>query len=155
MKKIKETMELSLKEKEASDQLNQKIMKDNQMIQEKEKIIDQKLGKVQPMIEEAKKAVSNIKKQDLAEIISMLKPPDPVRHVLQGVLIILGETELDWSNCIKFLRGGVTKLIMSFDAKTMITKAIASKTKKHFTYHISLLTYHLLIYYRRFIVISK
>ena len=41
------------------------------------------------MLEEAKAAVGNIKKDNLNEIRSLKLPPEPIRDVLEGVLRLM------------------------------------------------------------------
>lgn len=53
--------------------------------------VEEELAEVQPLIEEAKKSVSNISSSNLNELASLPKPPDAVRIVLKVVVRIFGE----------------------------------------------------------------
>lgn len=49
------------------------------------------LSEVQPLIEEAKKAVSGISRKDIDELRALPKPPEPIRHVMKAVMRMFGE----------------------------------------------------------------
>lgn len=46
---------------------------------------------VQPLIDQARRAVGQIKKENIDEIRSLKMPPDAIRDVLEGVLLVLGQ----------------------------------------------------------------
>ena len=48
--------------------------------------IEQELGSITPILEQAKQAVGLIKSDNLNEIRSLKMPPEPIRDVLEGVL---------------------------------------------------------------------
>lgn len=41
-------------------------------------------------------AVQSIKKQNLVEVRSMTRPPDPVKLALESICLLLGEYSTDW-----------------------------------------------------------
>lgn len=64
---------------------------EEQKIVGKKHSVEEELAEVQPLIEEAKKSVSNISSSNLNELASLPKPPDAVRIVLKVVVRIFGE----------------------------------------------------------------
>lgn len=51
---------------------------------------------VQPLIDEAMKAVGSIKSETLGEIRALRAPPDTIRDILEGVLRIMGIYDTSW-----------------------------------------------------------
>lgn len=79
--------------------------------------VEEELSEVQPLIDAAKKAVGNIKKDNIAEIRSLKMPPDAIRDVLEGVLMILGQQDTSWNNMKTFLgKSSVKDDIINYDA---------------------------------------
>jgi dynein heavy chain 2 len=60
--------------------------------------IEEELSDIQPLIDAACKAVGQIKSDNLTEIKSLKMPPDAIRDVLEGVLILMGQTDTSWSS---------------------------------------------------------
>ncbi len=50
----------------------------------------------QPLVDEAKRAVGNIKPEALSEIRSLRMPPDVIRDILEGVLRLMGIFDTSW-----------------------------------------------------------
>ena len=79
--------------------------------------IAQQLKEVAPILEEAKQAVGGIKKDNLNEIRAFRMPPQPITHVLSGVLGLLKQEDTSWASMKKFLASpSVKDEIMNFDA---------------------------------------
>eukprot|EP00955_Chlamydomonas_euryale_P067462 359844-Chlamydomonas_euryale.AAC.1 len=53
--------------------------------------VEEELKEVQPLIDQARKAVGNIKKENIDEIRSLKMPPEAIRDVLEGVIMVLGQ----------------------------------------------------------------
>lgn len=51
---------------------------------------------LQPLVDEAKRAVGNIKPEALSEIRSLRMPPDVIRDILEGVLRLMGIFDTSW-----------------------------------------------------------
>lgn len=51
---------------------------------------------LQPLVDEAKHAVGNIKPEALSEIRSLRMPPDVIRDILEGVLRLMGIFDTSW-----------------------------------------------------------
>ena len=79
--------------------------------------IAQQLKEVEPILQEAKQAVGGIKKDNLNEIRAFRMPPQPITHVLGGVLGLLKQEDTSWASMKKFLASpSVKEEIMNFDA---------------------------------------
>ncbi|KXZ45909.1 DHC7 protein [Gonium pectorale] len=93
--------------------------------------VEEELSEVQPLIDSARKAVGNIKKDNIAEIRSLKMPPDAIRDVLEGVLMILGQQDTSWNNMKTFLgKSSVKDDIINYDAHK-ITPEIRARVDKH------------------------
>jgi len=62
------------------------------------------LDKVQPLIEEAKTAVSGLSKKNIENIRAFMNPPEAVRHVLKAVLTNFGNKDDTWNSMKNFLK---------------------------------------------------
>lgn len=99
-------------------------------LHEKKVGIETELQDVQPMLDAARKAVGQIKSDNINEIRSLKMPPDAIRDVLEGVLRILGQQDTSWANMKKFLGSRVVKdEIINFDAHK-ITPQIRKEVEK-------------------------
>lgn len=84
----------------------------------RKKEIDQELAQVEPLIDEAQAAVSNIKSEALTEIRSLRAPPEVIRDILEGVLRLMGIQDTSWNSMKTFLaKRGVKEDIRFFDAR--------------------------------------
>jgi dynein heavy chain 2 len=92
--------------------------------------VELELAEVQPMIDAARKAVGQIKKDNIDEIRSLKMPPEAIRDVLEGVLTVLNQQDTSWNNMKKFLgQKSVRDDIIEYDARK-ITPEIRSKVDK-------------------------
>ncbi|GMH35100.1 hypothetical protein BSKO_02968 [Bryopsis sp. KO-2023] len=92
--------------------------------------VEHELEGVQPMIDEARRAVGQIKSDNLNEIRSLKMPPEAIRDVLEGVLLLMDQKDTSWKNMKKFLSSkSVKDQIINYDARR-ITPDIRSKVGK-------------------------
>ncbi|KAJ9505746.1 hypothetical protein QJQ45_029247, partial [Haematococcus lacustris] len=92
--------------------------------------VENELAEVQPLIDQARKAVGQIKKENIDEIRSLKMPPDAIRDVLEGVLLVLGQDDTSWNNMKKFLGAKAVKdEIVNYDANK-ITPEMRAKVNK-------------------------
>ena len=66
--------------------------------------IQDELKDVQPLLEQAKEAVSGIRSDNLNEIRSLKMPPEAIHDVLSAVLMLLGIRDTSWLSMKKFLQ---------------------------------------------------
>ena len=79
--------------------------------------IENELKHIQPLIDEARKAVGSIRPEHLTEIRGYRMPPEAVHHVLCAVLTLMGTMDTSWASMKKFLANtGVIGTVLNFDA---------------------------------------
>lgn len=98
-------------EKRTSELLQTQIREEKRNIDEKKAQVEQELAEVQwnkkkniilhefkvrPAVEEAKNAVSGIKKNQLVEVRSMASPPNAVKLAVESICLLLGEKCSNW-----------------------------------------------------------
>ena len=65
--------------------------------------IDQELAEIEPLLMEARAAVSDIRNEALTEIRSLRAPPEVIRDILEGVLRLMGILDTSWTSMKSFL----------------------------------------------------
>lgn len=76
---------------------------------------------MEPLIQEARSAVGNIKNESLSEIRSLRAPPEIIRDILEGVLRLMGIQDTSWNSMKTFLaKRGVKEDIRCFDASKIL-----------------------------------
>jgi dynein heavy chain 2 len=116
----------------------QKTVAANEITTKERKIeIEGELEEIQPILEDAKTAVGQIKPEHLNEIRSLTAPPEAIADVLAAVLMLLGVQDLSWLSMKKFLSNrGVKEDILNYDAKRIsgeLRKNVAKLIKKKST----------------------
>uniref|UniRef100_A0AAF5DHG2 Cytoplasmic dynein 2 heavy chain 1 n=1 Tax=Strongyloides stercoralis TaxID=6248 RepID=A0AAF5DHG2_STRER len=125
---ITQSMSGASDQKTDMEQLKEDVEKESIRIEKQKKIIDEQLNEVEPLLKEARKAVSSIKSESLSEIRSLRAPPEAIRDILQAVLLFMGIMDTSWEAMRKFLgKSGVKDEIINFDARK-ITSTASSKS---------------------------
>lgn len=65
--------------------------------------VEEELLGIQPMVDEAKRQVGQIKSEHITEIRSLKVPPAAIRDVLEGVIRLMGGLDTSWQAMKKFL----------------------------------------------------
>lgn len=87
--------------------------------------------KVRPAVEEAKKAVSGIRKAQLVEVRSMASPPNAVKVAVEAICLLLGEKAPDWKAIRALLvKDDFIPRILQFNTEA-ITPEITDKMKQY------------------------
>ena len=121
---ITDTMKNANTQKSEMQDLKSSTLKEEKSISERKKLIDEELKEIEPLIEEAKKAVGNIKSETLTEIRSLRVPPEVIRDILEATLLSMGVEDTSWNSMKSFLaKRGVKEEIRSFDARRINTKS--------------------------------
>ena len=102
LNEITRSMQGAGEQKIEMEDLKVKIEAENKKLAKRKAEIEEELKEVQPIVEEAKKAVGQIKPESLSEIRSLRAPPDVVRDILEGVLRLMGTLDTSWSSIKKF-----------------------------------------------------
>ncbi|XP_043547742.1 cytoplasmic dynein 2 heavy chain 1 isoform X2 [Chiloscyllium plagiosum] len=117
LQEITVSMQNASEQKTEMEQIKQKIAEEVVKIEKRKSVIDNELKQVQPHVDEAKRAVGNIKPESLSEIRSLRMPPDVIRDILEGVLRLMGIFDTSWVSMKSFLaKRGVREEIATFDA---------------------------------------
>jgi dynein heavy chain 2 len=112
------------------ERLRVKLAAEEQVLNGRKEGIQAELSEIQPLIDSAKKAVGQIKNDNLNEIRSLKMPPDAIRDVLEGVLLLMGNYDTSWTNMKKFLGSkSVKDEIVNFDARKVTPDMRASVQK--------------------------
>lgn len=97
------TMENANVHKEKMENLKEQTEKENELLIKRKKEIEVELAEVEPLVQEARAAVGNIKPEALSEIRSLRAPPDVIRDILEGVLRLMGIQDTSWNSMKTFL----------------------------------------------------
>ncbi len=123
---IKDTMSNASAQKSHMQDLKGQTVKEEQDINMRKKDIEKEMAEILPLVEEAKKSVSNIKSSTLSEVRALRAPPEVIRDILEGVLSLMGVEDTSWNSMKIFLaKRGVKEEILSFDARRINAKSRA------------------------------
>ena len=127
--------------KAASLQIQEALEAQERVVSERKDVVLSDLSLAEPAVVEARKSVSNIKRQHLTEVRSMGNPPASVRLALEAVCTLLGHKVDSW----KTIQGIVRRedfigSIVNYDNERQMTKSHRTKmqndylSKEDFTY---------------------
>ncbi|OXB57863.1 hypothetical protein ASZ78_016437 [Callipepla squamata] len=120
LQEITVSMQSASEQKTEMEKIKQRIAEEAAEIEERKRKIEDELKEVQPLVNEAKLAVGNIKPESLSEIRSLRMPPDIIRDILEGVLRLMGIFDTSWVSMKSFLaKRGVKEDIATFDARNI------------------------------------
>ncbi|KAL2095874.1 hypothetical protein ACEWY4_008022 [Coilia grayii] len=120
LQEITVSMQNASDQKTEMEKIKGKMAQEVSKIEERKEKIDDELKEVQPLVEEAKRAVGNIKPESLSEIRSLRMPPDVIRDILEGVLRLMGIFDTSWVSMKSFLaKRGVREDIATFEARNI------------------------------------
>lgn len=80
------------------EKLREKQGVEAEKLEKRKKQIEEELSEIGPLLEEAKKAVGNIKSESLSEIRALRMPPETIRDILEGVLKLMGNMDTSWNS---------------------------------------------------------
>jgi len=83
-------------QKAEMEELSKKASAEREKLEKRKEQIDKELAEIEPMVQEAKAAVGNIKNETLGEIRALRAPPDTIRDILEGVLRVMGNPDTSW-----------------------------------------------------------
>jgi dynein heavy chain 2 len=102
LNEITRSMQGAGEQKIEMEDLKVKIEAENKILAKRKAEIEEELKEVQPIVDEAKRAVGQIKPEALSEIRSLRAPPDAVRDILEAVLRLMGTLDTSWTSIKKF-----------------------------------------------------
>ena len=85
-------------QKAASLKLQKEIESQEAAISQRQQEVSEELDQVEPLIENAKESVSNIKRTHLQELRAMQNPPEAVKLTMESVCILLGHRVDSWKS---------------------------------------------------------
>eukprot|EP00759_Apiculatamorpha_spiralis_P039816 PhF_6_TR38629/c0_g1_i1/m.57632/K10414/DYNC2H, DNCH2; dynein heavy chain 2, cytosolic len=130
LSKIQANMEDATTKRIQSEALQKRLTEEQEYCQKAQVDIENELAGIRPILEAAREAVGNIKSENLNEIRSLHMPPEAIRDVLEGVLMLLGIYDTSWVSMKKFLgQRGVKETILTFNASS-ITHESRDNVKK-------------------------
>ncbi|XP_013869519.1 cytoplasmic dynein 2 heavy chain 1 [Austrofundulus limnaeus] len=120
LQEITTSMQNASDQKTEMEKIKEKMAQEVSKIEERKAKIDDELKEVQPLVDEAKRAVGNIRPEALSEIRSLRMPPDVIRDILEGVLRLMGIFDTTWVSMKSFLaKRGVREDIATFEARNI------------------------------------
>lgn len=139
LQQITSSMQNASEQKNEMEIVKQQQSEERIKLEKRKKAIDIELSEIEPLIQEAKQAVGNIKPETLAEIRALRMPPVAIRDILEGVLRLMGTFDTSWGSMRSFLaRRGIKEEIQGFDARRITpdlresVKEILDKNKASF-----------------------
>ena len=120
LNEITKSMHGAGEQKMEMEELKTKIDGENKKLAKRKAEIEDELKEIQPLIDEAKKAVGSIGSDTLTEIRSLRAPPDAVKDILEGVLRLMGILDTSWASMRAFLgKRGVKEDIIDFNPRNI------------------------------------
>ncbi|XP_061071720.1 cytoplasmic dynein 1 heavy chain 1 isoform X1 [Conger conger] len=132
LKKMVKDQQEAEKKKVVSQEIQEAVYKQQEVIKDKQLSVKQDLDQVEPAVIEAQNAVKSIKKQHLVEVRSMANPPGAVKLALESICLLLGESTTDWKQIRSIImRENFIPTIVNFSADE-ISDSIREKMKKNY-----------------------
>lgn len=121
------------RKREASIEIQNALKVQEREISERQEIVLHDLSRAEPAVIEAQKSVSNIKKQHLTELRSMVNPPQTVKLALDSVCTLLGYRAGSWKEIQSYVRrDDFISNIVNFDSETQMTAQLRAKMENEF-----------------------
>ncbi|KAJ3613107.1 hypothetical protein NHX12_019361, partial [Muraenolepis orangiensis] len=132
LKKMVKDQQEAEKKKVVSQEIQESVYKQQEVIKDKQLSVTEDLDQVEPAVIEAQNAVKSIKKQHLVEVRSMANPPAAVKVALESICLLLGESTTDWKQIRSIImRENFIPTIINFSADD-ISDSIREKMKKNY-----------------------
>ncbi|XP_073783095.1 cytoplasmic dynein 1 heavy chain 1 isoform X2 [Danio rerio] len=132
LKKMVKDQQEAEKKKVMSQEIQEAVYKQQEVIKDKQLRVKQDLDQVEPAVIEAQNAVSSIKKHHLVEVRAMANPPAAVKLALESICLLLGEETNDWKKIRQvIIRDNFISSIVNFVSEDM-SDSIREKMKKNY-----------------------
>ncbi|KAI1945117.1 dynein heavy chain [Ophidiomyces ophidiicola] len=119
--------------KAASLEIQAALEKQEQEVAKRKEIVLNDLARAEPAVIEAKKSVSNIKRQHLTEVRSMGNPPAGVRLALESVCTLLGHKVDSWKTIQGIIRrDDFIASIVNYDNERQMTRGLRNKMQNEY-----------------------
>lgn len=121
------------RKREASIEIQHALKIQEEEISLRQEIVLGDLAQAEPAVIEAQKSVSNIKKQHLTELRSMMHPPEAVKLALDSVCTLLGYKAHSWKDIQGYVRrDDFISNIVNFDSEAQMTSSLRQKMENEF-----------------------
>lgn len=121
------------RKREASIEIHHALEVQEREISLRQEIVLHDLAQAEPAVIEAQKSVSNIKKQHLTELRSMMNPPEAVKLALDSVCTLLGYKAHGWKDIQGYVRrDDFISNIVNFDSEAQMTPFLRLKMENEF-----------------------
>jgi dynein heavy chain 1 len=132
VKMVAEQQEAEQK-KLVSQQISQALELQNREVEDRKLVVMGELSRVEPIVREAQKSVSGIKKQQLTEVRSMGNPPEAVKLTMESVCTILGHQIDSWKAVQTVIRrDDFIASIVNFDTEKSMKSSLRERMKRDY-----------------------
>ncbi|KAK5078141.1 dynein heavy chain [Lithohypha guttulata] len=119
--------------KTASLEVKKALALQDQEIAERKEIVEADLALAEPAVDEAKRSVSNIKRQHLTEVRSMANPPAGVKLALDSVCVLLGHKVNNWKDVQAIVRrDDFIASIVNYNNQDQMTAPLRHKMRNEY-----------------------
>ncbi|KAI8066635.1 dynein heavy chain [Gongronella butleri] len=119
--------------KSASIQIQEALEVQNKEIEDRRCVVLNDLANAEPAVNEARKSVSNIKRQQLTEVRSMGNPPEAVKLAMESVCTMLGHKIDSWKTVQSIIRrDDFIASIVNYNTETQMTKQLRESMRRNY-----------------------
>ncbi|ORX61965.1 dynein heavy chain [Hesseltinella vesiculosa] len=119
--------------KAASIQIQEALEIQNKEIEERRRVVLTDLANAEPAVAEARKSVSNIKRQQLTEVRSMGNPPEAVKLAMESVCTMLGHKIENWKSVQSIIRrDDFIASIVNYNTESQMTKQLRDFMRRNY-----------------------
>ncbi|THD25188.1 Cytoplasmic dynein 2 heavy chain 1 [Fasciola hepatica] len=118
LEQISAAMQGAAEQRTEMELLRTRVSEESKNLERRKAAIDSELAEIEPLVQQARAAVGSIRPEALSEIRALRAPPDAIRDILEGVLLLMGIRDTSWVSMRGFLaKRGVQEEILNFDAR--------------------------------------
>lgn len=133
LKKMVSDQNEAERKREASIEIQHALEIQENEISERQEEVYKDLERAEPAVKEAQQSVSNIKKQHLTELRSMMNPPEAVKLALESVCVLLGFRAGTWKEIQSYVRrDDFISSIVNFDNEMQMDSRLRTKMERDY-----------------------
>ncbi|OON23868.1 ATPase family protein, partial [Opisthorchis viverrini] len=130
LEQISAAMQGAAEQRTEMENLRSRVAEESRDLERRKAAIDTELSEIEPLVQQARAAVGSIRPEALSEIRALRAPPDVIRDILEGVLLLMGIRDTSWVSMRGFLaKRGVQEEILTFDARKISAELRTSVEK--------------------------
>lgn len=120
---ITKAVEEASKSKSEAEQLRKFLVEEEASTKDSKIKVESELAKVNPIIEEARKGIKGISKNQINELKAYTMCPEEVNVVFNALFILMGQGDLTWGSIKNALKSsGFMDSVIGFNARTITEK---------------------------------